>query len=67
MRLPWSKPCSKGSWLGQVDPERLIISPHVSGFTPHYDDRASDLFAENLRRYLAGEPLLNLVDRERGY
>jgi phosphoglycerate dehydrogenase-like enzyme len=47
--------------------EQVIISPHVSGFTPHYDDLASDLFAENLRRYVAGEPLLNLVDRERGY
>lgn len=47
--------------------ENVIISPHVSGFSPKYDDRASDLFAENLRRYLAGEPLLNLVDRERGY
>jgi len=47
--------------------ENVIISPHVSGFTPKYDERASDLFAENLRRYLAGEPLLNLVDRERGY
>lgn len=47
--------------------EEVIISPHVAGFSPCYDDRASDLFAENLRRYLAGEPLLNLVDRERGY
>lgn len=47
--------------------EQVIISPHVSGFTPRYDDLASDLFAENLRRYVAGEPLLNLVDRERGY
>ncbi len=47
--------------------EQVIISPHVSGFTPNYDDLASDLFAENLRRYVAGKPLLNLVDRERGY
>ena len=47
--------------------ENVLLSPHVSGFTPHYDDRATDLFAENLRRYLAGEPLLNLVNRERGY
>ncbi len=43
------------------------ITAHVSGFTLKYDDRASDLFAENLRRYLAGEPVLNLVERERGY
>lgn len=44
-----------------------IISPHVSGFTPQYDERATDLFAENLRRFIAGESLLNLVDREHGY
>ena len=45
----------------------VIISPHVSGFTPHYDERALALFAENLRRYVAGEPLLNVVDVQRGY
>lgn len=45
----------------------VIISPHVGGFTPHYDDRATDIFAENLRRYVAGEPLLNMVDRSREY
>ncbi|MCB0168457.1 MAG: D-2-hydroxyacid dehydrogenase, partial [Anaerolineae bacterium] len=47
--------------------ENVIVSPHVSGFTPHYDERASELFAENLRHYLNGEPLLNRVERERGY
>ncbi|MAT97290.1 MAG: hypothetical protein CL608_09125 [Anaerolineaceae bacterium] len=47
--------------------ENVVLTPHVSGFTPHYDERATDIFAENLRRYLAGEPLLNLVDREEGY
>ncbi len=47
--------------------ENVIISPHVSGLTPQYNERASDLFAENLRHYLAGEPLLNQVERERGY
>lgn len=45
----------------------VIISPHVSGFTPHYDERATDLFAENLRRYLVGDPLLNQVDRQVEY
>lgn len=47
--------------------DTAIVSPHVSGFLPSYDDRCTDLFAENLRRYLAGAPLLNLVDRARGY
>ena len=47
--------------------DAVILSPHVSGFLPSYDDRCTDLFAENLRRFLSGAPLLNLVDRARGY
>jgi len=47
--------------------DNVILSPHVSGFLPSYDDRCAELFAENLRRWLAGAPLLNLVDRARGY
>jgi len=47
--------------------DNVILSPHVSGFLPSYDEKCSVLFAENLRRYLAGEPMLNLVDRVRGY
>jgi phosphoglycerate dehydrogenase-like enzyme len=47
--------------------DNVIISPHVSGFTPHYNERAVDLFAQNIRRYLSGERLLNQVDRQREY
>lgn len=47
--------------------ENVIISPHVSGFTQAYDERATDLFADNLRRYLHGAPLLNAISREEGY
>lgn len=45
----------------------VIISPHVAGFTPHYHERVLELFGANLRRYLAGEPLLNQARRDRGY
>lgn len=45
----------------------VILSPHISGLSPLYDERAMALFAENLRRYVAGEPLLNVVDVARGY
>jgi phosphoglycerate dehydrogenase-like enzyme len=45
----------------------LIISPHVSGNSADYNDKAAALFAENLKRYLARKDLLNLVDRTRGY
>lgn len=45
----------------------VIVTPHISGISPHYDDRAVALFAQNLQRYLAGDQLLNLVDVGRGY
>lgn len=47
--------------------ENAIIAPHISSATPHYDDRATDLFCENLRRYLRGRELLNLVNKELAY
>lgn len=47
--------------------ENVIITPHVAGLTPHYHERIMDLFAQNLRRYLASEPLLNQVHRDRNY
>jgi len=47
--------------------DNVILSPHVSGFLPSYDEKCSVLFADNLGRFLAGAPLLNLVDRARGY
>ena len=48
--------------------EQVILTPHVSGGggTGYYD-RAIPLFCENLRRYLTGEPLVNVVDKRRGY
>lgn len=49
------------------DMENVIITPHVSGASPAYFDRAIPLFCENLRRYLAGGPMINVVDAERGY
>ena len=45
----------------------VIITPHIAGFSPSYNKRANGLFAENLSRYLSGQVLLNLVNREREY
>ncbi|MGZ8515556.1 MAG: D-2-hydroxyacid dehydrogenase [Candidatus Limnocylindrales bacterium] len=46
------------------DEPNVTITPHVSGATSRFRD---DLIVENVRRYLAGEPLLNVVDAARGY
>ncbi|MBA4423236.1 MAG: D-2-hydroxyacid dehydrogenase [Syntrophus sp. (in: bacteria)] len=45
----------------------VIFSPHISGDMPDYEWRATDVFCENLRRYLAGEPFQHEVDKEKGY
>ncbi|GAB4504475.1 MAG: D-2-hydroxyacid dehydrogenase [Anaerolineales bacterium] len=45
----------------------LILTPHIAGISAHYDQRAMDLFAVNLTRYLNGQPPYNLCDPQRGY
>jgi phosphoglycerate dehydrogenase-like enzyme len=45
----------------------VIITPHISGISAHYSQRAMDLFLENLKRYLSGNLLYNLYDPELGY
>lgn len=45
----------------------VIITPHVAANSDVQGDRYWILVAENLRRYVAGEPLLNVVDIKRGY
>jgi len=45
----------------------VLLTPHISGNSLFYDQRAVALFADNLNRYLAGSPLLNLVDPLQGY
>ena len=45
----------------------VVMTPHVSAVTRAFWRRETDLILENLRRYLAGEELLNLVDKEAGF
>lgn len=47
---------------------QVLLTPHISGRgDPSNWEPNRRLFAENLRRFLLGEPLLNVVDRQRGY
>jgi phosphoglycerate dehydrogenase-like enzyme len=45
----------------------VIVTPHVSGFHADYWPTARRLFAANLRRFINGEPLANMVDKQAGY
>ena len=60
-----TEPLSADSPLRHL--RNVIFSPHVSGDIAEYDVGAAGLFADNLRHYLAGEPLHNVVDKARGY
>lgn len=47
--------------------ENVVITPHHSGLSEKYMDRAVEVFCSNLRAHLKGERLPNLVDKQKGY
>ncbi len=47
--------------------DNVILTPHVSGLGPFYWERAVEQFAANLRRWLEGRALVNVVDKRAGY
>jgi len=49
------------------DHPAVIVTPHIAGFAPSYERAVFDIVADNLRRFVAGRPLANCVDRIRGY
>ncbi|MCI0639073.1 MAG: hypothetical protein L0Y70_08355, partial [Gemmataceae bacterium] len=68
-----------GAGLDVTDPEPLpqnhplwqvknvIISPHIGGQSDGARDRQWRLYRENVRRFVAGEPLLCVVNKQKGY
>ena len=46
---------------------RVLLTPHISAAADVGSHRGADLFVENLRRFVAGEPLENVIDWARGY
>lgn len=68
-----------GAGLDVTDPEplpkdhplwthpRVIVTPHTAGGSPRRAQRVIDTFCENLRRMRAGQPLLALIDKDKGY
>ncbi|MBI1790018.1 MAG: D-2-hydroxyacid dehydrogenase [Acidobacteria bacterium] len=49
------------------DCPNVVMSAHTSGWSPDRQVRLIDLFADNVRRYTSGLPLINVVDKKRGY
>ena len=59
------EPLPKGSPLWEM--ENVIITPHVGAQSARRLTDTTDFFCENIRRYRAGQPLLNLVDKKLGF
>lgn len=47
--------------------DNVILTAHYAGLHPAYDDLALEIAFENLKRYVRGEPLVNVVDKAAGY
>lgn len=59
------EPLPQGHWL--YEHPKVRLSPHISWSWPRARETLLGTFVTNLRRYLAGEPLENVVDPEQGY
>jgi D-2-hydroxyacid dehydrogenase (NADP+) len=60
-----AEPLPEGHSLWDMD--NVFIVPHDSHSSPYIGDRVVDIFCDNLRRYVEGEPLLHVCDPQRGY
>jgi len=68
-----------GAGLDVTDPEPLppdsplwefdnvVITPHIAGQSDKFPDRQLAVFQENVRRFSEGLPLINVVDKQKGY
>jgi phosphoglycerate dehydrogenase-like enzyme len=59
----WRLPPDSPLW----DMENVILTPHVSAFTPEMYARHREEFKENLRRFLANEPFPHVCDKRAGF
>jgi len=59
------EPLPKESRLWELP--NVILTCHIAGRQDNYNVITTELFCENLRRYLSGKKLINLVDKKRGY
>lgn len=49
------------------DLPNVLVTPHTAMVGPHLDERRYELVAENCRRFLAGDPLVYVVDKTAGF
>ena len=63
--VTYTEPCPPENPLWEQ--QNVILTSHSAGASQHIRRRAMQLFIDNLHCYVAGEPLVNIVDKEKGY
>ncbi len=63
--VTYIEPCPPDNPLWEQ--ENVILTSHSAGASQHIRRRAMQLFIDNLHRYVAGAPLVNVVDKQKGY
>jgi phosphoglycerate dehydrogenase-like enzyme len=59
------EPLPKGHPLWKF--ENVIVTPHIAGQSDNVEARRMALLKENVARFVKGQPLLNVVDKQKGY
>jgi phosphoglycerate dehydrogenase-like enzyme len=59
------EPLPKGHPLWKFN--NVVITPHIAGRSDHDHERMAGTVKENIRRFVDGKPLVNVVDKQRGY
>ena len=63
--VTYPEPLPKGHPLWKFP--NVVITPHLAGSSDKVHLRRIELVKENMKRFAAGEPLLNVVDKQKGY
>ena len=64
-RLTNPEPLPKGHALWKFD--NVVITPHIAGQSDGVNARQMELFKENIAHFVKGQPLVNVVDKQKGY
>ena len=63
--VTYTEPCPQDNPLWTLP--NVILTSHTAGASQNIAKRAMELFIDNMRKYVKGEPLTNVVDKEKGY
>ena len=63
--VTYTEPCPPDNPLWTLP--NVILTSHTAGASQNISKRAMQTFLDNMHRYVNGEPLINIVDKEKGY